>query len=150
MLSRLTQFLAGTPSDTPRPAICYRLATCVLLIEAASADNDFTEEEKAHIVETMKRRFGLTDEEAAELLEASHHAREASSDLWRFTNQINQSFSVAEKINVVEEAWRIFYSDGHLGGEEDHLAHRLATLLNLNHPQLIEAKLKVLREIRGA
>ncbi|MFM1918461.1 MAG: hypothetical protein RLZZ303_95 [Candidatus Hydrogenedentota bacterium] len=149
MLNRLTQFLVGAPASAPRPAICYRLATCVLLIEAASADDDFTEDEQKHIVETMKRRFALTDEEAEELLEAAHHAREASSDLWRFTNQINQSFSVAEKINVVEEAWRIFYTDGHLGGEEDHLAHRFGTLLNLNHPQLIEAKLKVLREIRG-
>lgn len=149
MLSRLTQFLVGAQTDTPRPSICYRLATCVVLIEAASADREFTDAEQAHIVDAMKRRFALTEEEAAELLEGAHHARETSSDLWRFTNQINQNFSVAEKIGLVEEAWRIFYSDGHLGGEEDHLAHQLGTLLNLNHPQLIQAKMKVLQEIRG-
>ena len=148
MLKRLAQFLAPDAPAT-RPAICYRLATCVILIEAASVDNEYTEEERIHILDTMKRKFGASDEEAAELLEAAHHAREASSDLWKFTNQVNAAFSVQEKLEVVEQVWRIFYTDGSLDGHEDHLAHKLQSLLNLNHPQLIQAKLKVLGELRG-
>lgn len=150
MLKRLAELLgSGTENAATRPAICYRLATCVLLIEAARADNDFTQEERNRIIEAMKNRFALTDEEAEELLAASESARAQSLDLWRFTNQINQSFSVAEKLKLVEEVWRVVYSDGHLDGHEDHLAHKLIQLLNLNHPQLIAAKVRVLDEIRG-
>ena len=44
---------------------------------------------------------------------------------------------------------RIFYSDKHLDGHEDHLAAKLRNLLNLSHPVMIEAKMRVLAEIRG-
>jgi uncharacterized tellurite resistance protein B-like protein len=149
MLKRLAAMLQA-PARTERPAMCYKLAACVVLVEAASIDHDFTEEEQAHVLRVMQERFGLNAEEAAELMEASHDARAESSDLWKFTNQINQALSHPEKLALVEEVWRIFYSDGHLSAHEDHLAHKLLSLLNINHPQLIAAKMKVLAEIRGA
>ncbi len=150
MLKRLAEFLGANDNAATRPSICYRLATCVILIEAARADNEFTQEERARIIDVMKHRFALTDEESIELLEASESAREHSLDLFRFTNQINESFSLAEKLSLVEEVWRIFYSDGYLDGHEDHLAHKLGLLLRLNHPQLIDVKMRVLTEVRGA
>ncbi len=149
MFKRLAEFLGPNDNTATRPSICYRLATCVILIEAARADDEFTAEERRRIIEVMKHRFALTDEEALELLEASEAARENSLDLFRFTNQINQSFSLAEKLTLVEEVWRIFYTDGYLDGHEDHLAHKLGDLLRLNHPQLINVKMRVLTEVRG-
>lgn len=149
VFKRLAELLGANDNAATRPSICYRLAACVILIEAARADNEFSAEERQRIIEVMKHKFALTDEEALELLEASEAARENSLDLFRFTNQINQSFSLAEKISLVEEAWRIFYSDGYLDGHEDHLAHKLGDLLRLNHPQLIEVKMRVLLEVRG-
>src|SRR5690606_16761152 len=50
---------------------------------------------------------------------------------------------------ILREVWRVIYADGTLDGHEDYLVHKLAKLLNLNHPMLIEAKMAVLREIRG-
>lgn len=149
MFKRLAEFLGPNDNAATRPSICYRLATCVILIEAARADDEFTAEERRRIIEVMKHRFALTYEEALELLEASEAARENSLDLFRFTNQINQSFSLAEKLTLVEEVWRIFYTDGYLDGHEDHLAHKLGDLLRLNHPQLISVKMRVLTEVRG-
>jgi uncharacterized tellurite resistance protein B-like protein len=47
-----------------------------------------------------------------------------------------------EKLQIIENVWRIAYADGRLDKHEDYLVHKLATLLRLSHKQLIEAKLK--------
>ena len=36
--------------------------------------------------------------------------------------------------------------DGKLDRHEDHLMHRIARILNLTHPELIDAKVRVLRQ----
>jgi uncharacterized tellurite resistance protein B-like protein len=44
----------------------------------------------------------------------------------------------------------VIYADGSLTAHEDHIAHKLARLLNLTHPELIQAKVQVLDELRNA
>jgi uncharacterized tellurite resistance protein B-like protein len=147
MLKRFAQILTSRPEteEEPQPER-LALATCVVLIEAASADEDFTDDERGHILAVMGKRFSLSDEEARDLLADAMEAHDESKDLWHFTHEINKAFSREEKIQIIEEIWRIFYSDGTLSGHEDHLAHKLLTLLNLNHRQLIDAKMKVRKE----
>ena len=97
----------------------------------------------------MRGRFDLSAEEATDLLDEAIDARDNSTDLFRFTREINEAYSPEEKLVILEEVWRIFYSDGTLDGHEDHLAHKLRDLLNLNQKQLIDVKMRVLKEIRG-
>lgn len=150
MLGRLSALLMGSTSEARQLDNSSRvaLATCVVLMEAAGIDDEFTGEERAHILKTAERRFSMPPEEAESLLAEAAAARAQSSDLWKFTHEINQAFSTEDKISIMEEVWRILYSDGSLNGREDHLAHKLQSLLNLNHPQLIGAKLKILEERR--
>tara|TARA_R110001592_G_scaffold116137_7_gene317181 strand:- start:289 stop:747 length:459 start_codon:yes stop_codon:yes gene_type:complete len=151
MLKQFTNFFGGSATTEHRSGQdAIQLATCVILLEAAHVDDDFTEAERLHIVEVARERFDLSPEEALELLDASAHAREQSADLFRFTREINSSCTVPEKIRFVEEIWRIFYSDGVLDGHEDHLARKLGNLLNLNHRQLIDAKMRVREELPEA
>ena len=150
MLKRFAEWLApGAAQSETRPEICFQLATCVVLLEAARIDHDFTDEEREHIVETMQRRYDLPPAEAEELVALAEAQHADTNDLWKFTNQVNQSFDHAEKIRLMEEVWRVFFTDGTLDGHEDQLAHKLRSLLNLNHPQMIQAKMAVLDEIRG-
>lgn len=120
-----------------------RIAACVLLLEASHADDECNPAEMAHIVETVKSRFALSQEYAAELLELADRERRNSVDLWQFTNYLNQNLSKDDKLAVLEDVWRIIFIDGHLEMHEDHLAHKLANLLRLTHKELIDAKLKV-------
>jgi uncharacterized tellurite resistance protein B-like protein len=150
MLKRFASLFSGGPSTpvTSGPDAVH-LATCVLLLEAARADNDFSDDERRHILSVLQGRFSLSREEANELLEEAMNVHDESTSLFRFTREINAAFPVPEKIQIVEEIWRIFYSDGRLDGHEDHLAAKLRNLLNLSHPVMIEAKMRVLSEIRG-
>ena len=122
------------------------VATCALLLEMANIDGEFSETERERIISLLKRNYHLSDEHAHALIEASHEELERTIDLWQFTNLINESYSLEEKICIIEMVWQIIYTDGTLDMHEDYLVHKLAKLLRLTHGELIDAKLKVLHD----
>ena len=119
------------------------IATCVILLEAATADSEFSQQESRRIISLLKLRFNMTDSSVNELLEASRRERENSPGLWHFTNRINETLSIEEKYELMEMVWRVIYSDGTLDSFENYVAHKLLNLLNLDHSKFIELKLKV-------
>ena len=121
-----------------------RIAACALLIEMGKIDGEFSEEEQRHIVATLEKEYGLSDEHAKELLDNAHKELEGSIDLWRFSNLINRNYSHDEKNGIMEMVWRVVYADGKLDKHEDYLVRKMATLLRLSHKEMIDAKLKVL------
>jgi len=149
MLRLLREFLASTP-DKPLlpPEDRTRLATCVLLLEIAKSDGEFSSVEREYILQVLTTRYDLDREEARALIDNADAARQTSSDLFQFTRTLNEHCTNDEKMDIVAELWRIIYADNHLNGHEDYLVHKMARLLNLTHPQLIEAKVKVLDELR--
>ena len=129
-------------ADTDR----IQLATCVLLLEMAKSDDEFSDTEQDTIMALLRENFGLSDRLAAELLDLSNEKLEESTDLWQFTSLIKKDYSLEEKINVIETFWKVIYADGKLDPHEDYLIHKLSNLLGLGHKQLIDAKLRVSRK----
>ena len=125
-----------------------QLAASVVLLEAAYADYECSAEELDHVVHTLQSEFDVTEEYARELLDLAHQERNQAIDLWQFTNQINQEFSRAEKKAVLEGVWRIIYADGELEKHEDHFVRKLTNLLRLSHKDMIDAKLKIRKQIQ--
>jgi len=121
-----------------------RIAACALFLEMANIDGEFSDTERQHLTEMLKSEYGLSNEEVADLTAAAERERKESISLWQFTDLVNQNYTEAEKIRVVELLWKLIYSDGKLDQHEDYLVHRLASLLGLHHKQLIAAKLKAL------
>jgi len=80
-------------------------------------------------------------------MEAAQSVRDDANDLWQFTNWLNQTCNKQEKIEILEELWRVIFADGQLDAHEDYLVHQLQRLMNLTHPDLIAAKLKVRQEL---
>jgi len=120
-----------------------QVATCIILLEVAKSDDEFSSIEKATVKAILKKKFDVSAEAVEELMEMASRKREESVDLWQFTNFINQNYTKEEKIKIVESAWRVIYADEKLNGYEDHFVHKLAKLLQLDHSELIEAKLKI-------
>ena len=120
-----------------------KVATSVLLLEAATADSDFSEEEQQKIIEILKTRFQLNDDSVKELIEESEKQREQSTDLWYFTKIINENLSNDEKYSLMEQVWEVIYSDGTLDKFENYIAHKLLNMLNLDHSKFIDLKMKV-------
>ena len=143
MLSIIKKILTKKPTSSTsvdETELRTHIAAGVLLLEAAHVDNECTEEEMKHVVQTLKTKFNLSPECVSELLEEAHLERKNSVDLWQFTNHMNQNYTQEEKLKVMEDVWRVIHADGQLEKHEDHFAHKLANLLRLTHKQLIDAK----------
>ena len=125
-----------------------RIAASVILLEAAHADHECTDDELDHVIETLSSDFDLSRNHVEDLLELAHRKRSQAVDLFEFTNHINNEFSLGEKRAVLEAAWRIIFIDGKLEKHEDHFVRKLTHLLRLSHKEMIEAKLKAREQIQ--
>jgi uncharacterized tellurite resistance protein B-like protein len=120
------------------------IATCVVLLEVAKYDSEFSSIEKDTIEAILKKEFSIPSDAIEDMMKIAEEKREDSVDLWEFTDAINQNFSREEKIKIIELAWKVIYADEKLDAYEDHYIHILAKLLRLQHQELIDAKLQVL------
>ena len=125
-------------------------ATCVILLEAATADENFSDQEQRKIIDILKVRYNMTDDEVEELIEKSERERADSTDLWYFTNLINENMDIEEKYSLMELVWEVIYSDGTLDKFENYIARKLQNMLNLDHSTFIELKMKVKNEITAS
>lgn len=124
------------------------IASCVILLEMASADGVFLESENDKIRNILKKNLKLPPDEIEGILSIAKRELEESVDLWAYTNLINKHFTAADKQRLVETIWELAYADGRLDQNEDYLMHKLGNLLNLKHRDLIAAKLKVIASER--
>jgi len=122
-----------------------QVATCAVLLEIAHADETFSAAEERRIVDLMQQRFRLSEEAVYEIKAVSDAERQDSIDLWQFTSTLKEHYTPDQRREVIEMIWGVIYADGTLDKYEDYLAHKLAKLLGLNHRELIDAKVRVLR-----
>jgi len=151
MFDRLKSVLTGTPSgdrkgDNLGEEQRIQVATAVILLEVAHADEDFSESEREHILDILKNQFSLDEESVHELVQVSEEQLRRSIDIWHFTEIINNSYDSEEKYRVIEKVWQVIYADGRLDKYEDYIVHKLARILHISHAQMIEAKMKYLPE----
>jgi uncharacterized tellurite resistance protein B-like protein len=138
----LTQFfMPDDDQSTVDEARGLQLATAVLLVEVMRSDADVTAVERAATVTALRNKFALSDDELARLLAQAEHTAKSANDYFRFTSAMNDQFTQAQKIQVVEYMWQVAYADGHLDANENHLISKIAGLLHVSHGDYIAAKL---------
>jgi len=131
---------ASDPSNG-RNEHSLQLATAVLLVEVMRADPQLGAEERLAVVSALRQKFSLADDELHRLVELAEQTARTASDFHQFTSVINDAFTQAQKIRIVEYMWQVAYSDGHLDAHENHLISRVAGLLHVTHGEYIAAKL---------
>lgn len=124
-----------------------QIAACALFIELAKADGEFSEEEKQFIVSEMNKTFNLDNQCTNELLELAELVVKDSVSIYEFTGIINQHFTQEEKLKLLESLWRLIYQDEKLNAYEDQLIKRIGATLNIEHKQIINAKLLVKEQL---
>jgi uncharacterized tellurite resistance protein B-like protein len=120
-----------------------KVAACALFIEMAKADGEYSEEERDFIISEMQKTFNLEQECVTELMELAERQLKESVSLYEFTGIINATFSQEQKIELIESLWKLIYRDEKLNAYEDHLIKRIAGTLNVEHREIINAKLWV-------
>ena len=120
------------------------VAVCALFLEMGRIDETFTPQEMERVLDLLKSKYGVTDDEVDTLITEADRELDSSVDLWQFARVINEHFSNPEKEALIRRLWRIVYVDGKMDAHEHYLMNKLSNLLRLSHKQLIDAKLEVL------
>ena len=108
-----------------------RLATAVLLVEVMRADASWGDAERQAVQAALVEKFALQPDEADRLAELAESTARQATDLFGFTSQLNDRFSLEQKVRMVELMWRVAYADGHLADHERHTLWRVADLLHV-------------------
>ena len=147
MLDAIKSFFSDTMEPvSPEEEVAapdVRLAACALLIEIAHADDEFTDDEAQHLLSAVRRQYGLDATEAEQLLDLAESERASAVDLWQFTKLIKQTYSLGQKMVLVEVMWGLVYSDGDLSSHEESLMRRVCHLLDLAPGYLSQVRKKM-------
>jgi len=132
-----------TEADAAGQEARARVAAAALLVEVVRSDSEFSETERKAVLDAAGRKFGLDPQESEALVKLAEAEAEEAHDLFQFTSLINASFSAEQKIRLVEELWRVAWSDDVLHHYEEHVIRRVSDLIHVPHSAFIAAKLRV-------
>lgn len=147
MFDLFKKLMGNATAEQTEDTLTVNLAVTVLLFDAAYADGECSDAEKAHLKETLMTRFKVSGEEIDTLFAEREKERQEHVEFFRYTRYLNQHLTEKEKKRLLASVWRIILLDGQLEAHEDHFVHRLADLLNLGHQELIEAKRKARQQL---
>lgn len=117
-----------------------RLATAVLMVDVARADSVFDEAEFERVLKLVEEHFGLSPEQAAELVIEAGEKAENLVDIHEFTKLLHEHLSEDEKARIVSLLWQIAYADGQLDKYEDSLVLKISDLLYVSRGKVMQLK----------
>jgi len=141
--SHIQSVSGGRRHESPQRAM--QLATASLMIEVARADFHLAAEEQRAIAKAVQQMFGLSAQETDELVALAEREMEDATCLYEFTRLVNDHFDYAQKLQVIENMWRIAFSDLGKDKYEEHLIRKVCDLIHVSHRDFVR-----LRERCGA
>lgn len=120
-----------------------RLAMASLMVEVAESDYEDAPEELEALLNIVKNSFSLEEDEANHIIDLAKREHAESTDYFQFTSLINQNYSATQRIELIENLWKIAFADKTLDKHEEHVIRRIADLLHVSHSDFMLTKLKV-------
>ena len=117
-----------------------RLATAVLMIDVARADQLFEESEFDSMLQLIESHFELTPEQAATLVNAAGETADDMVSLFEFTQLLHKQLDEKEKARIVSLLWQVAYADGRLDKYEDALVLKISDLLYVSRGRVMRLK----------
>ena len=115
-----------------------------LLIHAAKIDENFSNKE-AEIIKQTLIKIGAKITDINEILEKGKKIEEDSNQILDFTKEV-KNMDNKKKIEIVENLWRIVYSNNEADIYETSLMRKLAGLLYIDSDVMGNIKTKIMKE----
>ena len=120
-----------------------RLAAAALFIEMMMQDGDIQETEKQMILNVLQQQFLLSSEQSIDLYRLAEDEIKAATDYHQFTRLIAKAFEQPQKIQLIENLWRVAFADNQLDKYEENMVRKIADLIYVPHKDFIQAKHRV-------
>ena len=134
LIDRISGALAVPVADasgTDRDA-AIRKATAVLMIDVARADSVFDPAEFDSVLDRIATHFGLTGQEAAELVNSADEEAERLTSLHDFTQLLHANLDENEKSRIIGMLWEVAYADS--------LVLKISDLLHVSRGRVMRLK----------
>jgi len=126
--------------DAESREAALRSATAVLMLDVARSDNVFEESEFERVLALVEKHFGMSPEDAAELVNAADEKAENLVSLHEFTQLLHNNLDESEKARIVGLLWKVAYADGRLDKYEDSLVLKISDLLHVSRGRVMRLK----------
>lgn len=148
MLSTFKSFFDRNFSKSPVEAADdttrkLNLASAALMIEVMNSDHQLDDREAAEFLAVLKEELSISDDEVEELAALAEKQAKDATSLYEFTRLINDHYDYSQKTDLIENMWRIAFSDETLDKYEDNLIRKVSELIYVSHSDFIQSKLKV-------
>lgn len=137
--------IARSDGETSGSSVLSKLDLCcaALMIEVMNSDHELDEREHQEFMAVLQKSYSIAEEDLGELVELAKSEAADATSLYQFTRLINDNYTMEQKIALIENMWRIAFSDEKLDKYEDHLIRKIAELIYVSHTDFIKTKLKV-------
>jgi uncharacterized tellurite resistance protein B-like protein len=147
MISKLqnliaTHVLGHAPASGGNDALTLQVATAVLLLEVAAADDHVSAAEREQVDALVARLYALSAGAARELSAQAVQLLGDATSLFPFTRLITSECSMEQRVEIVRMLWEVVFVDDAVHTLEEHLVRKVADLLYVPHSQFIRTKLQ--------
>ena len=144
-LEKLAQFgESSTNKAAERDEL--EMALAILMLEVAKSDFEESDSEIQTMTSWLEsQNLGLTQQDASQLLESARNEQASSAGLFEYTRRACERMSMVERVQLVEQLWRIAYADGIIDKYEEAAIRKASELLYVVHSDFIRAKLAAKR-----
>ncbi|MBI44543.1 MAG: hypothetical protein CMG66_00040 [Candidatus Marinimicrobia bacterium] len=117
------------------------ISASAMLLSIAKADDNLDNKEIESIKDIIKDFFQLSnDSKIDKLVDIAQNKLNESTDIFEFGRALNNNWSYEDKVDFICCTFEVGYSDGDLHYFEEHIIKKIATILNVNHQDLIQSK----------
>ena len=120
------------------------ISATAILLSVAKAD-EIIEKKELDTIQLILADFFAVDskDEIDKLIDKALAELENSIDIFEFGKSLNSFWDYQDKIDFICCAFEVSYSDGELHYIEEHTIKTIATILNVNHKDLIDSKIEM-------
>jgi len=140
----INRITAGANSEVEATVADVERISAALLVEIARADHQLDSEEIESINAALQRSSSLEDDEVNDIVKAAVVDADAAISLHEHIRLVNEHFNRDQKIQLLEQMWRVAAADGNIDQYEDYTIRKLSDLLHMRHSEFIQAKLRVI------
>ena len=120
------------------------IKVAALLIHTAKIDENYSNKE-AEIIKQTLINIGAKNEDINEILNRGKKIEEDSNQILDFTKEV-KNMDFQKKIEIIENLWRIVYSNNEADIYETSLMRKLAGLLYIDSDLMGNIKTKIMKE----
>ncbi|MGV6819431.1 MAG: tellurite resistance TerB family protein [Parvularcula sp.] len=138
MFDKILNKLFTNEKDAPPEKDKTAVAFAALLVEAAVADESYTEEEKQFIDKMIAARFDDVDPSA--IRAKAEKAQSEASDMYQFSRVVRAEMDRDALLSLIEDMWVIALSDEERTPYEEMVIRRLIGLLYIEDTESTAAR----------